>query len=447
MTRVATGAVVLLAALALAACGGSKKSSSTASETGASSSGKPVALTLWTGFSERELGVIKSVVADFQKQHPNIRVKVVGGINDDKIVAAIRGGNAPDVAHSFSSDNTGAFCSSGAWIDLNDYMAKDGVSADIFPAAPKYYTEFEGKRCALPMLADAYGLYYNKALFAKAGIKHPPETISELTADAKKLTVRNPDGSLKVVGFDPISGFYENAAAHYGPSWGAKWVDDKGNSSLAKDPGWSKMLTWQKQLIDWYGYDKLVKFNAGAGDEFSPQNAFERGKLAMNMDGEWRVAFIKNEHPELEYGTAPFPVDDAHPELYGAGYTTGSIVGIPKTSKHKDEAWLLLKYLTTDTGALAKLANGILNVPTTKAALKSKDLQLDPKFLVFLRIFSNPHTMTTPITLVGAANQETFQTFVTKWQAGRTSDLQGGLENVDKQINAQLKQASAGHAP
>ena len=31
------------------------------------------------------------------------------------------------------------------------------------------------------------------------------------------------------------------------------------------------MLTWQKQLVDWYGYDKLVKFNAGAGDEFSPQ--------------------------------------------------------------------------------------------------------------------------------------------------------------------------------
>jgi multiple sugar transport system substrate-binding protein len=445
MTRLATGTVLLLAVLALAACGGSKKTATTA--TSAAANGKPVSLTLWTGFTERELGVIKSVAADFQRQHPNIHVKVVGGVNDDKIVAAIRGGNAPDVAHSFSSDNTGAFCSTGAWIDLKDYMARDHVSADIFPAAPKYYTEFDGKRCALPMLADAYGLYYNKALFAKAGITHPPKTISELTADAKKLTQRNPDGSLKVVGFDPVSGFYENAAAHYGPSWGAKWVDDKGNSVLSKDPGWAKMLTWQKQLVDWYGYDKLVKFNAGAGDEFSPQQAFERGKLAMNMDGEWRVAFIKNEHPELKYGTAPFPVDDAHPELYGAGYTTGSIVGIPKTSKHQDEAWMLLKYLTTDTSALAKLTNGILNVPTTKAALKSPELRLDPKFQTFLKIFSNPHTMTTPITLVGAANQELFQSFVTKWQAGRTTDLQGGLANTDKQITEQLKNASAGHTP
>ena len=58
------------------------------------------------------------MVKDFEAKHPGIHVKVIGGTNDDKIVAAIRGGNAPDVAQSFSSDNTGAFCPSGAWIDL-----------------------------------------------------------------------------------------------------------------------------------------------------------------------------------------------------------------------------------------------------------------------------------------------------------------------------------------
>ena len=75
------------------------------------------------------------MVADFEKAHPGIHVKVVGGTNDDKIVAAIRGGNAPDVAQSFSSDNTGAFCPSGAWIDLGPYMKKDNVDTSIFPQA------------------------------------------------------------------------------------------------------------------------------------------------------------------------------------------------------------------------------------------------------------------------------------------------------------------------
>ncbi len=72
-------------------------------------------LTLWTGFTDRELGVMKDVIADFEKTHPDIHVKVVGGISDDKIVAAIRGGNAPDVAHSFDAGAyTGAYCSNGA---------------------------------------------------------------------------------------------------------------------------------------------------------------------------------------------------------------------------------------------------------------------------------------------------------------------------------------------
>ncbi len=68
----------------------------------------------------------------------------------------------------------------------------------------------------------------------------------------------------------------------------------------------------------------------------------------MNFDGEWRVAFIQNEHPDLNYGTAPMPVDDAHPELYGSGYINGTIIGIPRGGKHEDQAWALVKYLTTN---------------------------------------------------------------------------------------------------
>ena len=145
----------------------------------------------------------------------------------------------------------------------------------------------------------------------------------------------------------------------YAPLFGAKWTDSKGNSTLSKDPQWAKFLKWQKSLVDYYGYKQLVKFHAGAADEFSASNAFEIGHLAMAMDGEWRVAFIAAEHPSLNYATAPMPVDDAHPELYGAGYVNGTIIGIPKGVKHKDQAWDLVKYLTTNSHALALFSNGI----------------------------------------------------------------------------------------
>jgi multiple sugar transport system substrate-binding protein len=449
MQRVATAAAALaLSALAVAACGGGGGSSSSQSaQTSSSRSGTPVALKLWVGWSARELKVFKGVVADYEKAHPNVTVDVTGGINDNKIVAAIRAGTAPDVVSSFNSYNVGVYCGTGGWIDLTPFLKKDGIATDDFPAAANYYTQYNGKKCALPLLADTYGLYYNKALFAKAGIKAPPKTLSELMADAKKLTVKNPDGSLKQVGIDPFIGFYENVPERWIQSYGGKYTDDKGKAILSQQPVWTKWLQWQKDLIDFYGYKNLVRFQAGLGDEFSPSNAFEVGKVAMNLDGEWRVAFIQDEHPKLDYGTAPMPVDDASPDLYGSGYINGTIVGIPRNGKHTGDAWELVKWLTTDTSALAKLSNGLRNVPSTTKSTTSSELTPDDHFATFLKIFSHPRSGTSPIMASGVSYTNLVQSFATKWQGGGVSDLPGSLSKLDQQLDAQVAQAKGSGVP
>ena len=410
---------------------------------------KPTGITIWVGWSKstHEFGVFKSLIAEYNRKHSSVQVTAVSDINDDKIIAAIRSGNVPDVVSSFASSNVGSYCSSGGWIDLGPFLKKSHVDVGQFPAASRYYTQYNGVRCALPLLADDFGLYYNKTAFRQAGITHPPKTFSELTADAKKLTKKSGNGSLKVVGYDPAFAFYDDVPpkyTFYAPLYNAHYVDAKGHSILAKDPAWAKFLRWQKSLVDWYGYDKLQRFQAGLGQEFSSSNGFETGKLAMNIDGEWRVAFLHNEHPELQYGTAPMPVDDAHPELYGAGYINGTIIGIPKGSPHLTEAWALVKYLTTNSHFLAAFSNGIRNVPSTVASLHSPEIKPDPHFATFLKIFGNPHSATTPITAVGAGYQDLIQSFVVKWQAGHVKDLVGGLKNLDKQIDAQLAQAKKG---
>jgi multiple sugar transport system substrate-binding protein len=443
MKRVAT-AVVLFVALAIVA---SVAGRSQGARAGSTAQRAPVKITIWVGWSARELSEFKKVVADYDKARPNVEVKVVGSVSDDKSLAAIRAGRVPDVVSSFTSSNVGVYCGRGAWIDLGPNLKRAKINMNIFPKTSRYYTQYKGKRCALPLLADSTGLYYNKTLFKAAGLTRPPRTMSELTAYAKKLTKRNSDGSLKVVGYNPYFGFYENTAANYAPAFAAKWINSKGESNLSKDAAWSKMLRWQKNLVDWYGQSKLVKFNAGAGDEFSASNAFEIGKVAMNMDGEWRVAFIKAEHPELKYGTAPMPVDDSKASLYGSGTVNGTIIGIPKGTPHPLHAWLLTRYLTTNPTALAKFSNGIRNVPSTRAAAASKVLQPDPKFTTFVKIFNHPRSATTPITVVGAAYLELIGTFFEKWQAGRIGDLQGGLKNLDRQIDAQREQAEGPGAP
>src|SRR5439155_275728 len=164
--------------------------------------------------------------------------------------------------------------------------------------------------------------------------------------------------------------------------------DKSGKSNVSRDPGWARLFKWQKSLIDYYGYDKLVRWQTGAGDEFSASHAFEVGKLAMMLDGEWRVSFIKHEHPDLQYGTAPMPVDDAQPNLYGSGYINGTIIGIPKTGKNHDQAWALVKYLTTNNHFLAQFSNDIRNVPSTVSSSKSSELLPDKNFIAFLLVMS-----------------------------------------------------------
>ena len=88
------------------------------------------------------------------------------------------------------------------------------------------------------MLADTYGLYYNKDQFKAAGIAGSPKTIAELTADAKKLTEVQLRRIDQVRGFDPFVGFYENTPDRWVTAWGASWLDSSKHSNLAKQAGW-----------------------------------------------------------------------------------------------------------------------------------------------------------------------------------------------------------------
>ncbi len=393
---------------------------------------------LWNPFTDREAAAFDQLVTDFRASHPSITVVVKSGQDDSTMTQAIGAGKGPDVALSYSTDIVGKFCDSGAWIDLQTYISRDGVDVNKFPASVREYTQFRNKRCAMPALADVYGLYYNKQMFTDAGITGPPKTLAELTDAAKKLTKRDPDGTIKVAGFLPEFGFYENTPAHLAPMVGARWLSADGRSSVVgSDPAWQELLRWQKELVDWYGYDNLEKFRASFGDEYSDANAFEKGQVAINVDAEFRLAFIADEAKDLTFGVAPLPTND--PARYGSGYITGNVIGISKNAKNPDAAWELVKYLTTATPTIVKFANSFKNIPTTTDALSSADLKVEPEFKTFIDIFNNPKSSTTPPSTTGNAYQEKFQEFLVSWQSGKIKDLGAGLKDVDDQINATLR--------
>ena len=100
----------------------------TAACTGSSSGGASddpnakTTITFWHGWSApNEVKGIQDNIAAFEKEHPNITVKAVSNITDDKINQALRAGGpkAPDVVSSFTTDNVGEFCNSHAFVDLD----------------------------------------------------------------------------------------------------------------------------------------------------------------------------------------------------------------------------------------------------------------------------------------------------------------------------------------
>ncbi|MFI1656329.1 ABC transporter substrate-binding protein [Streptomyces sp. NPDC020472] len=441
--RRAAAALAATASIALfaSACTGSANNAAT------DDPNAQTTITFWHGWSApAEVKAIEENVARFEKAHPNIKVKLVGNINDEKLGQALRAGgsNGPDVVSSFTTSNVGKFCSSGALADLGPFIAKSKLDLDkTFPKVLQEYTQFEGRRCSMPLLSDAYGLYYNKDAFRKAGLdpEAPPKTWSQFAEVAKALTKSKGD-SYEQLGFMPNYLGYETVVEHYMSQWDHAYFDGDGRSNVAKDPAFAEMMTYQKSLVDSLGgFEKLDRYRTAFGDEWGAKHPFQTGQVAMQLDGEWRLNFIKDAKVKFDVGVAPLPVADDEIAEYGKGYLSGTIMGIAPQSKKQNAAWELVKYMTTDTDAVVGFANAIGNVPSTFEALKSPNLKFDDRFKVFLDIARHPESTTPDGAVNGPAYQETLSSLAHKYESGKITDLKKGLADAAAQIDRDIAAA------
>ncbi|MEW2547038.1 extracellular solute-binding protein [Streptomyces sp. NPDC047002] len=390
---------------------------------------------LWHHYSGREAEVIQSVVDDFEKKYPDVHVDVHSGQQDTKITQVVSSGGDVDAMITNVNSTLGTACKTMA--DLAPYMRRDGVRTTDFQGIFAEATAFGGRRCSLPTTSDVYGLYYNTDLLRKAGYTEPPRTLSQLEDMALRLTTYNKDGSLRTLGFDPLVGFQQNTSATLGGTADVTWMKH-GDSAVASSRQWHRLIAWQRAFVQKIGYDRLKTFTAGLGDEWSAENPFQTGRIAMALDGEWRVAFIEDQAPHLHYGTAPFPVLDGSGQRYGGGFVSAADIGIDNRSEHKEAAWALVKYLATDTGAAVKLANGVKNIPALKSAAASPGLQAPAPYQTFIDASRSPASATSPVTEIGATLTATMDDFWTGYQEGSGPGLTSGLKKVDTDIDNAL---------
>jgi len=191
--RVATAVALTLAASTLAACGGSDSSSDKADEPEA---GKERTLTYWAsnqGTSiEHDKQVLQPELDKFtQRTGIKVKLEVVPWADLlNRILAATTSGKGPDILN-IGNTWSASLQATDAFVPIDDAILAKVGGKDRFLGPSYAATGAVGKDpVALPVYSNAYGLYYNKKLFAEAGVDKVPETLAELKEAAPKLAAK-----------------------------------------------------------------------------------------------------------------------------------------------------------------------------------------------------------------------------------------------------------------
>jgi multiple sugar transport system substrate-binding protein len=371
-------AVTLLLTVFLTGCSSSAKKDEAASSVPTSASSAPTSTEFtiwWMENRDDPVKAIKTVIADFEKVNPNIKVKLESYSWDDvkqKVLAAINAGKAPEVIQAIP-DFTVAIKETGALKPVDDIVKEIDGKYKFYQSQLQPYN-YENHYWAVPIFGMNVNLYYNKDVFAKANIQ-APKTWDELMAAAKKLNNANMAG----IGMPLSSSMYTDQIIYnFMITNGGDLYDDKGAIAFNTPENVAAL----KAMKD------LAPYTPKDANTWSWQNAadsFVSGKTAMTPLLGLPPAFWFKNHPNEtdKLGVVPFPV--------GPKGTPGSISysnGFMVTTDDKVKVEAIKKFLLfmhdpNQSGKfLATMLPGMF-LPVTEATGKSEGFNNDPVIKTF----------------------------------------------------------------
>jgi multiple sugar transport system substrate-binding protein len=180
--RICGGAALAVAGtLALAACSSGGGSSASGSGT---TTLKLVVADYGTGPSNASAKYWDGIVTAFEKVHPNIKVNVtsIAWTNfDQQVQTMIQNKQYPDITEGDYFSN---YAQDGLLYSASDVLSDPGNLLQTFKAQGTY----NGVQYGMPFTTSSRTLFYNKKLFAQAGITSAPQTWADVETDAAKIT-------------------------------------------------------------------------------------------------------------------------------------------------------------------------------------------------------------------------------------------------------------------
>jgi multiple sugar transport system substrate-binding protein len=333
--------VGLLAMFMLVACSGNYEASS---DKGKSDSTDEEITLKFVHWVNEDVGKWESVIAKYEEKNPGVKVEsipLVENMNSQEYFKQLdlmaSAGEEMDLIMFSNPNDFAKRVDAGLLEPITEYVEKEGI--DINQVYNNSYPAISGDYYGLPMKNVTMLVMLNKAHLDKAGLEVPTEwTWDDYTEYAKKLTADGHYGSylhtwhnlhsvLKTMGKAK-----DNLILH------------EDGSSNADDPMLRASLELRNQLEN---VDKSsVPFTEILSQKMDYRQQFFSQSASMVPIGSYMITEWGQFTPEFEIAWAPWPKNkESDKALAPMG---GDLISIAKSSKHKQEAYDFMRWLTTE---------------------------------------------------------------------------------------------------
>jgi multiple sugar transport system substrate-binding protein len=306
---------------------------------------------------------LREYIPEFERLHPNIKVKFHHFENYSRKILMLRaGGMAPDVMRENTNSEMGAI-RRGMNLPLDEFMdGPDGIDRSDFIPVALEALRYNGRTYGIPQDINIRGLYYNKDLFDAAKLSYPNEnwTWKEFEQAAKILSrLKTKDGS-------PVAGLIDGYKSQdwfpfYYQAGGRVWNDDKSVPAFNNDRA-LRSLAFLKRLSGDLTMSQSTSERGGLG----PFTFFQNGQAGMLIDGSWRTPQLKKDGKDLRFGVAPLPRGEK-----ALSISTSCFWAVSAQTKHPKEAWLLARFLSSKEALIRYWQTLWVAPPARWSALRS----------------------------------------------------------------------------
>lgn len=364
---------------------------------------------------------IDALIKRYNELNPNVEITVHGTDYEnfwDKLTTEIIAGTQGDIVQVYPENvaTYNALQSGGTFINLDDRIKGTDYETGL---VGQELNKVDGSYYALSNYAwGSTGIFYRKSLFEAAGIDPASiKTLDDFKEAAIKLGVdKDGDGRLDQYGFSSVVGSHPfvssewyrlvarpvSGGIYFGDGEAGPYTADRIN---VNSPANVWAAEWWQDLIS---NEKATP--PGTRDKKVSREMFWNGQAAMMMDGPWFIGMTEEMDKALmdDIGLLPQPVVEYDGQSYKPNPHNNPIVAlISKKTKHPDEAWAFLEWMTSDEAQAIIAGSGM--IPSSKAYAGTSEYSeahpMAAQFFDFQENLYAPPVMDPPIPELGTLSQ------------------------------------------